>query len=757
MKNTEASDNEDDALSFPPHIKSEFRSEMLPQTTMTQKRKRMSAIQSPKQPRVASESPPPPSQDDSVSRPSKRKRMLGPSRNKLGGSLTTPFSEKNGTPADVQIESPRASVEPDDDRESPSSKGKRKSRKSKESKQDDRALNQTLRRSTDGSEQPVEEFEGTSSKKQRSARTPTPEEPIPSGTQSDQESEAEEDKEEPSPARDRNKKGKLTGFFTAREVGALEKFKLNFCNSNGLPASTFDQMVQHSDRHKDSGFPCDTIISKQEFWKQIYETIPRRDRRSVYRFMRRHFQDSGQKPHHWTSEQDDELVSLHAHHGPKWAFIARMIGRSDDDVVQRWKNKLQHRGRMNQGPWKEDETNALHDALTNIWEKLSKAGEDVGADIYEMDEMYIGWGGVSDHLNNSRSRQQCADKWRKMRRKVLSDRFSEDSDAVKKSTKPRRPVKKSLSKTPTKSRSASLEASSKSKFKSSAYVNSDEDDDEDDESKFRNGTPGSNKAIGKGLEMSAIRKQRPSMAEKDIMAPPQSSDESEVEQSDSQELAPTSSKQSETSTTRFSAELPVRVTSGVGSKEPQKRKRASESVVDETEESASDEPAPKRTTATKPRGDGDHERDEVSEEEPESGEEEETLAPASAQPSSPLDDNDSSPSENESDGDSDEENPAARQPEEDKRSEPESSDADSVFESESESHKDRNPIFDELTVAVKTEVPESEDESRVLVKQEVPESDDNIGASAETTDEENSDDDDDDDAESTSSGEEDSD
>lgn len=253
------------------------------------------------------------------------------------------------------------------------------------------------------------------------------------------------------------------GFFVPAEIEKLEKFKLDFCNAHRLSGEQFDTMVQHSER--DGGdFPCpDSITSKNEFWADIYGTLPDRDRRSVNRFMRRHFQVTTQKPHEWTDEQDEELVQLHAEHGPKWVFIAKLLGRSDDDVTQRWKNKLEHRDTMRRGPWDKDELRAFMDAMQQIWEGYRQILHDnAGNDVYEMDEKLVGWGGVSNTLNNVRSRQQCADKWRKIRKAVLAKRRDGFPDAVFDYTK----VAK---------KSARHAASS---AKSSEYVVEDGDDDD---------------------------------------------------------------------------------------------------------------------------------------------------------------------------------------------------------------------------------------------------------------------------------------
>ncbi|PYH40558.1 MYB DNA-binding domain protein [Aspergillus saccharolyticus JOP 1030-1] len=270
---------------------------------------------------------------------------------------------------------------------------------------------------------------------------------------------------------DRRSSSGKTGFFTPREIEKLEAFKLTFCTMHGVEADVFDSMVQHSAADRQEQWPVHTsIITKVDFWKQIYEVLPDRDRRSVYRFMRRHFQCSTQKPHHWTHEQDEELISLHRLHGPKWAYIAKMIGRSDDDVVQRWKNRLEHRHTMNHGAWSEEEIKALLDALQEAWHSLRAGGVEVGQDIYEMDEFAVAWGQISNKMNNCRSRQQCADKWRKLRNKILSQRVGDDSDAT-----PSSAIKKKSDGSRRRKSQAKSTAKSNEKFKSNEFVDSDDE------------------------------------------------------------------------------------------------------------------------------------------------------------------------------------------------------------------------------------------------------------------------------------------
>ena len=268
-------------------------------------------------------------------------------------------------------------------------------------------------------------------------------------------------------SRKREKDSLKIGFYTPEEVEKIETFKVNFCTTHSLSSTTFDEMVQHSERGGNGDFPVSTdVITKGDFWEEIYGLVPDRDRRSVYRFMRRHFQASAQKAHDWSKEQEDELISLYARHGPKWTFIGKLLGRSDDDVTQRWKNKLEHKGTMNQGAWSEDETQTFLDAMKSSWVNMKPLLEEQsGNDFYDLDEKLVVWGNVSKAMGHRRSRQQCADKWRKIVKQVRRLRANGMPDAVFDVQAAAKSV-------------ANWNGRLAANKKSAAFVNEDDDDDD---------------------------------------------------------------------------------------------------------------------------------------------------------------------------------------------------------------------------------------------------------------------------------------
>ncbi|RAO65380.1 uncharacterized protein BHQ10_001392 [Talaromyces amestolkiae] len=268
---------------------------------------------------------------------------------------------------------------------------------------------------------------------------------------------------------------KRTGLFSPEEIEALEQYKLWFCNYYHITADVFDASIQSAKSSKNGIFLQDRPpVDERSFWQEIYGQIPDRDRRSIARFCRRHFSNA-YKPHQWTTADDDELERLHSMYGTKWAIIARDMERTYDDVVQRWKNKVEHRHTMKMGPWDDDEIDKLIQNLEDTrkaWLRLGRTKEDIGKDIYELPDELIAWGKISERFEHTRSRQQVADKWRKIKRIVLERRADGYEDAVWESSLQPKGGKRS------KSRPVSVESEKRVFISNEMVDSSDEDEDQ---------------------------------------------------------------------------------------------------------------------------------------------------------------------------------------------------------------------------------------------------------------------------------------
>ncbi|KAJ5188755.1 hypothetical protein N7491_005076 [Penicillium cf. griseofulvum] len=407
-----------------------------------------------------------PELDSNMSNPSKRKRESEPERKqkakkhrKSEKSIAYSDSPENNPPAsEIAVQTPPTPSQPIQSKP-----------KAKKVRQQNGEELKTVTASTPQFTPDLTAVEKLPPVKQLSVtkQTPAPDSPNPEGITTPGGSAKEVRGSGVRGSRTREKDNLRIGFYTPDEVQKIEAYKLNFCTVHGIPTTKFDEMVQHSERGAHGEFPVSSdIISKGDFWDEIYALVPDRDRRSVYRFMRRHFQASAQRAHDWSKEQDDELIELHAKHGPKWTYIGRLIGRSDDDVTQRWKNKLEHQGTMNTGAWSEEETKIFLDAMESAWLTIKPMlANNAGKDMYQMDEGLIIWGNISKAMGHRRSRQQCADKWRKIVRQVMIMRANGQPGAV---FDPKIAAKKS----------AHWNMRLEAQRKSSQFVNEDSDDDE---------------------------------------------------------------------------------------------------------------------------------------------------------------------------------------------------------------------------------------------------------------------------------------
>jgi hypothetical protein len=121
---------------------------------------------------------------------------------------------------------------------------------------------------------------------------------------------------------------------------------------------------------------------------------------------------------------------------------------------------------MNTGAWSEEETRIFLDAMESAWLTMKPMlANNTGKDMYQMDDGLIIWGNISKAMGYRRSRQQCADKWRKIVRQVMIMRANGQPGAV---FDPKLAAKKS----------AHWNMRLEAQRKSSQFVNEDSDDDE---------------------------------------------------------------------------------------------------------------------------------------------------------------------------------------------------------------------------------------------------------------------------------------
>ena len=204
------------------------------------------------------------------------------------------------------------------------------------------------------------------------------------------------------------------GQFRDDEIEALENFKQNFCEEYGVSEGQFNDCMNLT---KGTRWPNGLEFTKKVMFREFFQVLPLRDNKSMLRYKDRKWRNRLEEPNSWTAEQDDELFQMVSTRGKKWAAIAQDLGRSYDEVHQRWKNKLQNRDQMRQGDWSAREVDTLRAAVNEALEKL---GPEAGTED-------VSWEGISRAMSYGRSAQQCSNKWRKLTAEDAKYRWLEEA------------------------------------------------------------------------------------------------------------------------------------------------------------------------------------------------------------------------------------------------------------------------------------------------------------------------------------------
>jgi hypothetical protein len=197
------------------------------------------------------------------------------------------------------------------------------------------------------------------------------------------------------------------GTFTTKEKAKLDQFKRRFCNDNSLSEFEFNTLMTLLGRRGGSEWP-NPDVTRAEFRDMFYNVLPDRSIKSMNRYRERHFQNVEQDTE-WTEEQISELRDLVNERGHKWVDIGRRLGRTQDSVHQKWKNRIRQGDAQRFQRWEESERKAL---IVAVQECKKAAG--VAQDFSSDDK--VNWTAVSDRLDRTRNAQQCSTFWKRVYR-----------------------------------------------------------------------------------------------------------------------------------------------------------------------------------------------------------------------------------------------------------------------------------------------------------------------------------------------------
>jgi hypothetical protein len=202
------------------------------------------------------------------------------------------------------------------------------------------------------------------------------------------------------------KKGRLPSDDIDAITAAVEEYR----DVNDMTQVEINSLVQK-----------DAIKDGSELWKYVYEQVPGIPRQKVLNFCRRSFHNFERGG--WTEEQDQELREVYERHPGKWKQIGETINRFGEDCRDRWRNYLVNGDNLKKSYWEKDEEKKLRAAVRACIKKVREdreKDEDL-RDAHKTDEELIDWGMVSKAMGHTRSRLQCANKWKKLEDRAASD------------------------------------------------------------------------------------------------------------------------------------------------------------------------------------------------------------------------------------------------------------------------------------------------------------------------------------------------
>ncbi|KAK3348368.1 hypothetical protein B0H65DRAFT_463204 [Neurospora tetraspora] len=197
--------------------------------------------------------------------------------------------------------------------------------------------------------------------------------------------------------------GRMTQAEHARIKAVIDSFR----DANGLTKHAVNEMI-HQDPRKDP--------KNRELWGLIVDACPNRPRRKVVNYCRQNFHNFPARGS-WTKEQDEELESMLKLHGQKWTLIGGLINRFPDDVRDRYRNYLAAGGKNRKDYWSEEEEERFLKVVAEAIDKIKTSmAKDKKKSEDESPESLINWQQISTAMNHTRTRLQCLQKWKTLRK-----------------------------------------------------------------------------------------------------------------------------------------------------------------------------------------------------------------------------------------------------------------------------------------------------------------------------------------------------
>jgi hypothetical protein len=187
-----------------------------------------------------------------------------------------------------------------------------------------------------------------------------------------------------------------------------------------------DAVEAYRELHDLTEFEINELIHKDAnsqgaLWEHLCAEVPDMPRRSVQNTCRRKFHNLNRGP--FTQEDDEELKFLHQKYPGKWKQIGEEMNRFPEDARDRWRNYLVCGDNMRKDVWDKEEEEKLKRVVLEYVDyrrKMDRHDNDPRTALAN-DNALIDWPTISKNMNHTRSRLQCANKWRKIKAREESD------------------------------------------------------------------------------------------------------------------------------------------------------------------------------------------------------------------------------------------------------------------------------------------------------------------------------------------------
>ena|SRR3990167_2838024 len=92
---------------------------------------------------------------------------------------------------------------------------------------------------------------------------------------------------------------------------------------------TFDEGAEELIQHREAVEEGEKPGRKQfrSFWREMYDTLPKRNSKTVYNYVYRLLQNATRDHGAWPPEQIEALVELVSIHGRRWEYVSRQLNR----------------------------------------------------------------------------------------------------------------------------------------------------------------------------------------------------------------------------------------------------------------------------------------------------------------------------------------------------------------------------------------------------------------------------------------------